>query len=106
MHLQHGMKRFLASITLTLFDSDRLRRAIVFNPVKVQMKTGDLLESLGRFNKLGIAQKLHVASYLEMILLLADKRVIRVGKIEALVCVNAIMRHWPVEKLKRRFFFT
>lgn len=56
VYSQNWMKRFLAPVALTLFDSDRLRRTVVFHAVKVQVKAGDLLETLGSFDELGVAQ--------------------------------------------------
>lgn len=95
IYSQDRMEGFLAAIALALFDTDRLRGTVVFHTVKVQMETGDLLEAVRRLDELRVADQLHVARYLEMVLLLADEGVVRVRKIETFVCVDAIVRNRP-----------
>lgn len=60
------MEGFLASVALTLLNADRLRGAIVFHSVEMQVKRGDFLESFGGFHELGITHQLHMTSYLEI----------------------------------------
>lgn len=49
------MKRFFASITLTLLHPDRLRGTIVLHPVEMQVETRDLLQTFGGFYKLSVS---------------------------------------------------
>lgn len=59
------MKRLFATIALALFHSYGLRRTVVFHTVKVQVKTDDFLQTIWSTYKLGVAQQLHMASYLK-----------------------------------------
>lgn len=107
------MKRLFATIALALFHSYGLRRTVVFHTVKVQVKTDDFLQTIWSTYKLGVAQQLHMASYLkkqvnckkiayklyethlEVIFFLTNKRIISVGEVKALVGVHFVLRRGP-----------
>lgn len=89
------MERLLAAVALALLDADRLRRTVVLDAVEVQVEAGDLLEALTGLDELRVAHQLDVAGDLEVVLLLADERVVGIREVEPLVGVDAIVRHRP-----------
>lgn len=95
------MEGLLAAIALALLDTDRLRRTVVLDTVKVQVEAGDLLEALAGLDELRIPQQLNVAGDLEVILFLADESIVGIRKVEALVCIHAIVRHRPEDNNNR-----
>lgn len=65
------------------------------NAVKVEMEGFNGLEvvvRIGTFCKLRFQGDVDVNSYLEVVLLLADKRLVRKCKIESFVCIDAIVQ--------------
>lgn len=69
------------------------------------MKRSDLFQSRLRFDVHAVTVELHVTRDLKVILLLADERVVRVGKVETFVGVDAEVRDGSVggrEKLLRQ----
>lgn len=66
-NLQDWMERLFTAITLTLLYANRLRGAIVFDAVKVQMEAGNLLQTVRSFHELGISQQPDVASDLKYV---------------------------------------
>lgn len=87
------MKWFLASVALTLLNSDRLGRRLNFDTVKMQLEATYFLQTFASSNEYSFALQLSVASYLKVIFLLTYKCVIGIAEIESLVCVHSIMRH-------------
>lgn len=94
-NLQHWMKWFFAAITLTLLNANSLRGAVMFHPIKVQMKTRNFLKTLRRLHKLRIPQQLHMTSDLKVVLFLAHKRIISIWKIKTLIGINTIVWNGP-----------
>lgn len=60
------MERFLASVALTLLHSDRLRRRLDFDAVKVQLEATYLLEASAGPDEYSLALELSVASNLNI----------------------------------------
>lgn len=49
------MEWFFAPVALALFHSNGLRRGLNFDPIKMQLKTADLLQPIASSNEHGIA---------------------------------------------------
>lgn len=60
------MKWFLASVALTLLNSDRLRRRFHFHPVEVQLETADFFQTFASSNEHSLSLKLRVTRYLKV----------------------------------------
>lgn len=56
LYVRYWMERFFTSVTLTLFDPYGLRGTVVFHPVEVYVKAGDLLEAFRGLHELCIPQ--------------------------------------------------
>ena len=69
VYLRHWMKWFLAPVALALLDSDRLRRRLDFDTVKVQLEATYLLQTFASPNEYSFALKLSVASYLKIFII-------------------------------------
>lgn len=92
-YLQDRMKRFFAAIALALLHTNCLCGAIVLDPIKMYVEAGDLLETFVSLHKLCVAQQLDMACYLEVVLLLADKSIIRIRKVKTFICIHPVMRN-------------
>lgn len=62
---RHWVKWFLASVALALLDSDRLRRRLHFDPVKVQLKAAYFFQTLTGSDEYSLPLKLRVTCYLK-----------------------------------------
>lgn len=78
-----------------MLDADCLRRRLQLHAVEMQMERSDLLQARLGLHVHAVAVQLDVASDLEVILLLTDERVVRVGEVEAFVGVDAEVRNDP-----------
>lgn len=59
------MKRFLASVALTLFNSDCLCRRFYFDAIKVQLEATYLFQTLAGSDEYCLTLQLGMASYLK-----------------------------------------
>lgn len=66
--------------------------------VEFEIEALDGLQAIAGLDVLGIAQHADVDGDLKVILLLADKGVVGQGEVEALVSVDAVGRHWTLER--------
>lgn len=73
-----------------------------FYSVEFQIKAVDRLQAFARLDVLGISQHAHVHGDLEVVLLLAHKRVVSQGEVEALVSINAVGWHWSFKDGEER----
>lgn len=91
------MKRLLGPVRLGLLNLDGLRGRFHLDPIEVQVKVFDQLQ--GTFRGAHIlripAQRLNVNCHLEVILLLAHKRIVRVAKVESFVGIHAVVGRRP-----------
>lgn len=68
-----------------------------FYSVEFQIEAVDGLQAFAALDVLGVSQHAHVHGDLEVILLLADESVVGQGEVEALVGIDAVGGHRPVE---------
>lgn len=86
------MERLFASITLRLFNFDQLIVSFGFDAIKVKVKAFDLFNAFESLDEHRNTNWLDMDCHLEVILLLADKRVVSVTKVKTFVGVDPIIR--------------
>ena len=85
------MEGFLAAVALRLLHADHLRRSFRFHAEEVQIEVVDFFGAFGAFDVVRLAALLYVARNLKVVLFLTDERLVRVGEIEALIGVHAVI---------------
>ena len=98
--MAHLHDRFIAAfraVALALFHFDALVRALRFDAEEVNHERVDLFQAVGRFHVVRPAARLvDVTRDLEVVLLLTNERLVRVGVIKAFVSVDLEVGRLPV----------
>lgn len=75
-----------------MFNANCLRGCLQLDSVEVKMKGAHFLKASLRLHVDTVAVQLHMTRDLEVVLLLTDESVVRVGEVETLVSVNSEVR--------------